>query len=362
MAMLNSPLQFVTSIPPAARAFTILLVVSSLLRNLLAVYSPGKQAYLDLVPGLTLWHPWTLITSAFVEVTIVEMALSIVILPISLRYVERLWGAVETTKFVLITVGVSNVIAVFVNIIEHIAIGQDGYFLFGMAYNGLMALQVGVLVALTQAIPEHQILLFGALGVRIKRLPMLYVTFSNIMCILGYQSPYILIQFGWLVSWVYLRFYKRTGGDVIGASETWGDRSETFAFVNWFPPLLHKPVSILSDVVYKSCTRAGLVKAYGQEEFETSTYGNGAYVHLPGGARAEAERRRAMALKALDQRLASSSASTVNVPSSPSTNSPKSPPTSQANATSISTSSSAPGVSGGASSGAVERQTPDGET
>ena len=67
---------------------------------------------------------------------------------------------------------------------------------------------------------------------------MLYVTFSNIMCILGYQSPYILIQFGWLVSWVYLRFYKRTGGDVIGGGETWGDRSETFAFVHWFPPLL----------------------------------------------------------------------------------------------------------------------------
>ena len=57
------------------------------------------------------------------------MALSIVFLPLSLRYVERLWGPVETTKFVLITVGVSNVIAVFINIVEHIAIGLDGYFL-----------------------------------------------------------------------------------------------------------------------------------------------------------------------------------------------------------------------------------------
>ena len=57
------------------------------------------------------------------------MALSVVILPICLRYVERLWGAVETTKFVLITVGVSNVIAVFINIVEHVAIGLDGYFL-----------------------------------------------------------------------------------------------------------------------------------------------------------------------------------------------------------------------------------------
>lgn len=32
----------------------------------------------------------------------------------------------------------------------------------------MMALQAGVLVALTQQIPEHQVLLFGALGVRVK--------------------------------------------------------------------------------------------------------------------------------------------------------------------------------------------------
>ena len=35
---------------------------------------------------------------------------------------------------------------------------------------------------------------------------MLYVTISNIACLVGYQSPYILIQFGWLASWFYLRF------------------------------------------------------------------------------------------------------------------------------------------------------------
>lgn len=31
-----------------------------------------------------------------------------------------------------------------------------------------MALQVGILVALTQQIPEHQVLLFGAIGIRVK--------------------------------------------------------------------------------------------------------------------------------------------------------------------------------------------------
>lgn len=71
---------------------------------------------------------------------------------------------------------------------------------------------------------------------------MLYVGFSNVMCVLGYQSPFILIQWGWLVSWVYLRFYKKTTMEGVslgsGSLETYGDRSETFAFVNWFPPII----------------------------------------------------------------------------------------------------------------------------
>ena len=62
---------------------------------------------------------------------------------------------------------------------------------------------------------------------------MLYVTFSNVMVLLGYQSPFILIQFGWLVSWFYLRFVKQNDG-----VDFRGDRSETFSFASWFPPFL----------------------------------------------------------------------------------------------------------------------------
>jgi len=66
---------------------------------------------------------------------------------------------------------------------------------YGTSYHGLMALQVGFLVAFTQLIPEHQVQIFGGLAkVRVKSLPMLYVTFSNIACVLGYISPYILVR------------------------------------------------------------------------------------------------------------------------------------------------------------------------
>jgi hypothetical protein len=65
---------------------------------------------------------------------------------------------------------------------------------------------------------------------------MAYNTFSVVMSLFGLQSPYMLIQFGWLVSYVWLRFYKKNYGDSVGGSVSYGDRSETFAFVMWFPP------------------------------------------------------------------------------------------------------------------------------
>jgi hypothetical protein len=47
-----------------------------------------------------------------------------------------------------------------------------------------------------------------------------------------------VIQFGWLFSWIYLRFYKRNMAETVGGGDLYGDRSETFAFVNWFPPVI----------------------------------------------------------------------------------------------------------------------------
>ena len=66
---------------------------------------------------------------------------------------------------------------------------------------------------------------------------MAYVGLCNVMVLIGFQAPWINIQWGFFVGWVYLRFYKKNKGDGISA-ETYGDRSETFAFVYWFPPFL----------------------------------------------------------------------------------------------------------------------------
>ncbi|KAK4047926.1 hypothetical protein OIV83_005110 [Microbotryomycetes sp. JL201] len=299
----------VLSLPPATRALTLLLITCSTLLFLTRVTqaprdvkqalgaSDGMVDWLVVTPGNVMWYPWTLLTSSFVENNLIEFLFSLLTLPLAGRYLERVWGQLEFLKFVAVVVVASNIVACVVSYIEAVVLGNPALFLYGMSYHGLMALQTGFLVAFTQLIPEHQVQMLGGLfKMRVKSLPMLYVTVSNVACLLGYQSPWILIQFGWLISWFYLRFIKINEG-----GEFRGDRSETFSFAAWFPPFAQKYVSQLTNFVFNLAVRFKILTPWPDLE-SGSTVG---YTAVPGGARAEAERRRALALKALDQRMAS---------------------------------------------------------
>ncbi|KAH9065791.1 DUF1751-domain-containing protein [Lactarius vividus] len=293
-----SPLQLVSSIPPVTRSFAAATLLFSLFYLYLQWRFGAEYSlpYLTLIPGSSLFYPWTFLTSVFVETSIFELIWTLVVIPPSLRYLERLWGGVETIKFIAAVVTFSNIIAFCVNWIEFALLRNAGLFLYGMEYHGQMALQVGVLVAFTQIIPEHQVQLCGVIRARVKTLPMAYVTFSTVMCIIGFQCPFIVIQFGWLVSWIWLRFYKKNTNEILNGGPTYGDRSETFALVNSFPPFLHTPITFLANTTHKYASRFHLIPSAGADLEANHTQ--------PVNTRAEAERRRAMALKALDQRLA----------------------------------------------------------
>ncbi|KAF4604951.1 hypothetical protein EYR40_003734 [Pleurotus pulmonarius] len=306
MAILSSPLQVITSTPPVTRGFTAATVAFSALYAWLQWHGAGPTPYLTLLPGSSLFYPWTLFTSAFVETNIFEFITTMLFVPISLRYLERIWGSIETIKFIVVTITFSNIIAFGFNWIEYFALRNADLLLYGMQYRGQMALQIGILVAFTQLMPEHQVQVMGVLKARVKSLPMAYLGLSTVMCIIGFQCPWIIIQFGWFVSWIYLRFYKKNTGDVTGGIVTYGDRSETFSLLSWFPPLVHKPLGLLGNTVHSLANKFHLIP---------TTHGDvetGIYTQVPGSARAEAERRRAMALKALDQRLANTASASLS--------------------------------------------------
>lgn len=140
------------------------------------------------------------------------------------------------------------------------------------------------------------------------------------------SASFFLSIYGLVTSWTYLRFFKPVFPDLDSTSQPAslrGDASETFAFAEFFPAPLRPFVAGISDQVFnvlvamRICTpfSAADVSAAGRGG-EAAHFG-GAHGHghrggAPGSARAEAERRRALALKALDQRLHAATASAAS--------------------------------------------------
>ncbi|PKI82407.1 hypothetical protein MVES1_003360 [Malassezia vespertilionis] len=299
-----------TSLPVGARVLVGLLVAFSTLLaalrelgilqlNRVVIGSALHYPYLVLIPGASLWFPWTLVTAGFCETSVIEFAVSLATIPFAAQYLERFWGAHELLRFSVVIMVVSNVIAAFLSLLLYIVF-QSNTAAFKTQFHGMQALQSAYLVAFAQRIPQHQLKLFSArFAISVRDLPMLYVGVSNVMCLLGYTSPWMLIQFGWLASWLYLRFYQLDEHGVRG------DATEAFAFKYWFPSFVQPYVGMLADFVHGHAARLGLVRetvAYTDLELNVD---EPAPLDAAGsGARAEAERRRALALEALDQRMA----------------------------------------------------------
>ena len=189
--------------------------------------------------------------------------------------------------------------------------------------NGLVSLSAAFLVALKQLVPEHTVSLFkGIIRIRIKHFPAIF-TLANIISgpLLGTDTALWLSLFGFLTGWCYLRFYRvseisstsATGGE---ATIMKGDASDTFSFVSFFPDILHPVLAPICDSVYDLLVQLRLCAPFTDEAIEAATENASLRSEggLPsimnnrggsggGGRRAEAERRRALALKALDQRL-----------------------------------------------------------
>ncbi|TKA75444.1 hypothetical protein B0A55_04874 [Friedmanniomyces simplex] len=233
-------------------------------------------SYLALVPTKSIRYPWTFITAAWVENNILSLAISGSVIWFGGKYLERAWGS-------------------------------------------LLALEAGFLVALKQLVPEHTVSLFrGALRVRIKHFPALF-TLANMISgpLLGTDTALWLSLLGFMTGWIYLRFFRvneLSGGSSTGGEGAVmkGDASDTFAFMAFFPDAMHPFLSPVCDAVYATLVSFKIFTPFSEEAVEAGnenvasrSEGLPSIMNGEGGSgrRAEAERRRALALKALDQRL-----------------------------------------------------------
>ena len=193
-----------------------------------------------------------------------------------------------------------------------------------------MALQGAFLVAFKQLVPEHTVtILKGVIKIRVKHFPAVFLAANTISgFIIGTDTALVLAWAGFFTSWIYLRFFKRQpdlSGTATGGAGTKGDASETFAFAYFWPDVVQQPIAALADGMYNALVALRILTPFSAEDVETgnvqaSARGEGGLPSLlnqggrRGGKREEAERRRALALKALDQRL---HAATSNRPPAP---------------------------------------------
>ena len=56
-----------------------------------------------------------------------QLIFTLITIPASLRYLERLWGSIETLKFIVVTIGGSNIIAVGLNCLEYLVLRNPNF-------------------------------------------------------------------------------------------------------------------------------------------------------------------------------------------------------------------------------------------
>ncbi|KAI9849025.1 MAG: hypothetical protein M1837_005916 [Sclerophora amabilis] len=325
------------NIPPLTRALLVVLVSLSLTTAVIRYrqWTTGPERvilvpYLTIVPSASLIYPWVLFTATLVEQNVFTLIITAGTIFYGGRYLERAWSSVEFAKFLLVTMLIPNVLA-FATYVVWFAVSGNPVRLY-TAICGGVALQAGFLVAFKQLVPEHLVtILKGIIKIRVKHFPAIFLLL-NILSgfILGTDTGAILAIIGFLSSWTYLRFFKISFPDLTTDQPTSlrGDASETFAFAYFFPEPIHGPIAAAADAIYNVLVTIKICTPFSSADVDAgnsqaAARGEGGLPGLlsrgasggpaPGSARAEAERRRALALRALDQRLHAATGRPENV-------------------------------------------------
>ncbi|KAJ2444424.1 hypothetical protein GGF42_006308 [Coemansia sp. RSA 2424] len=275
----------------------------------LASQDPARL--LILRPGFIASYPWTILTSAFVETNVVFLLFGLAALVAVGSFLERQWGARSFGLFVLVTTTVPALTAALVAIALYAVRGSaHSGILYATHIGGLAGLVSGFAVGLKQLMPEYSVKLFGgALSFRMNELPGVYTLVAPIMfTLLGDLGSVLLVNIGFLEAFVYLRFYRREGS-------LSGDRSEAFAFATFFPEFVQPLIARLSNALYGAAVACKVItsdEGYRQQNADLEAGRGGddqelraasAPVAMPEDS--DADRRRAIAAKALDMRLGS---------------------------------------------------------
>ncbi|KAG9302177.1 hypothetical protein G9A89_020611 [Geosiphon pyriformis] len=228
--------------------------------------STNPLVFLITVPGFAGKHLWTFLTAPFMETNLTTFLGSMVVMLVFGTRLERVWGSREFLKFVAIVAVGSNLAGCSVYLIEY-ALTKNTFYLYESKLNGMVGLAMGFLIGLMQLDPEMMIQPFPInLSVRIKNLPGALLGLSNLyFVVFEAQSQKSLIEFSWMISWIYLRFFR------IYANGRRGDQSEGFSFSVFFPEFIRPVINKISSIVFNIFVSIGFCKPASRKNFSNDT-------------------------------------------------------------------------------------------
>lgn len=287
---------------------------------MLGVVAPEMGGdWFGLVPGRVLsnYRLWTFITAGPFETSLGMGAVNLLAFVVAGPCMERLWGSRILAVFVL-WMDVLVLVTAFALMIGVYAVSELEQFVF-RPLCGFSGVNAALAVAMKQRMTEQPLLPIPDVPIlhrlQCQHLPALICTAAVLLWMTGWMNgkEVMLIWLGTLFSFLYLRFYFKDPDT--GAV---GDMRHDFAFSTLFPDILglRGVVNLVLTVPFHAAMRAGffsdaLKSATGLPGVgsATSPSPSDASALLVGTANLravdpQAERRRILAIKAIDEKLA----------------------------------------------------------
>jgi len=280
--------------PIGARGGGALVFLISIFANLPLGLGEIFQQLFCLIPAKTLGnlHIWNAFTGLFFETNPIEGLLVPCAFLVVGKWLEPAWGQIELIKFVLIintTVGYTTFLLYF----GACLIAQKPS-ICSAQISGCIALVTASTVALKQLIPENQIKIFRSYNIKAKHLTAIVISGTLMLCVVGLWGVHKLVMsvLGAYYGWLYLRFFQVRDSGI-------GDQNSAFSFQSFFPRQIQPFVGSVSTRVYKTFMPlvARVYQSVPTTVDEEDPPAN------PNVSEDDLERRRQIAMKALNERL-----------------------------------------------------------
>ncbi|OVA10160.1 Glutamine amidotransferase subunit PdxT [Macleaya cordata] len=254
---------------------------------------PSVVPYVALIPARTIPFAWNLITSGYIEQSIIRAVISTLGLLFIGRVLEPIWGSREFLKFIFVVNFLTSVCVFATAIALYYITTQENYLYKPLS--GFHGVLLGFLVGIKQILPDQELSLFPPLKLKTKWLPSLLLFPCIVVSFFTEESASYLptLIFGTYTSWIYLRYLQRKP-----ETSHRGDPSDEFSFSSFFPGFLRPvidPIASLFDRMF--CGRSEVAN----DSKDGYTLGG---TPLPGSGTIEASRRRERGARALEERLA----------------------------------------------------------